>query len=50
MDMEFALSLHNMENRPPTDSTSSGGTATTDEDSDTRAALSARSRMYGLEG
>ena len=50
MDMEFALSLQNMENRPPTDPTSSGGTTTRDEDSDTRAALSARSRMYGLEG
>jgi hypothetical protein len=50
MDMEFALSLQNMENRPPTDPTSSGGTTTRDEDSDTRAALSARSRIYGLEG
>ena len=39
MDMEFALSLQNMENRPPTDPTSSGGTTTRDEDSDTRAAL-----------
>ncbi|XP_052064308.1 uncharacterized protein LOC127704334 isoform X1 [Mytilus californianus] len=53
MDMEFAMSLQNMENGPPAEpatgaNTSSGTTPTTDEDSDNRTRHN-RMRLYGLE-
>lgn len=53
MDMEFAMSLQNLESGPqavPTiTSTSSGTTPTTDDESDNRTHQN-RTRLYGLEG